>query len=1566
MSKDLEFQIIDWNYYHEKDDDDEYAYIIQLLGRTIDDKDVCLRVAGFIPHFYIKIPKHWESKQCDEFAEFLKKKVEWKFKNNENYEFDYDLGKSLIHHTLVNKYDFYGFNGRKKFKFLRLDFKSYIAMREFSGILARPLALFGVSGQIGNDKIKFQRYESNIEPHIRFMHINNISSCGWVQIPAKDLEEIKEYSSCDLSYSTNWKNVKPSAGDQDRMAPFKIMGYDIECISCDHNFCQANRITDEIIQIGFTMYRYGSLKCYEQYILTLGDCDEIEGANVWTYPNEKKLLKGYADIIKKLRPDFKTGYNTSGFDDEYIFDRMRLLDKETARKKKIEVENLSDDDSLMNYFLKTAGKVNNEYLRVELGAYFTDRDAVDSITGETSSMVPVPTKYLTYLKEKNLSSAALGDNILKFFQIPGIISIDMFKIIQRDHKLTGYKLDNVSANFITERAEQITPSTKPKLNPNGMIPIQIFTKSTKALELNSYIQIMVNDGYSPSPLREHAKYQVLKITETTDKNTIFQAIHIEITAEDYDEMVKELANKLHKVFWTFAKDDMHHTLINKYYKEKNIKKVTEVAKYCLKDCKLANLLMAKLEIIVNNVGMAQVCHVPLSYIFIRGQGVKIFSLVSKKCREEGFLIPVLQRKSDDLDDDDVGYEGATVITPKPAVYMEPIGILDFSSLYPNAMREGNLSQETYVDDPAYANLPGYKYRDVPIILKDDKGRIRRNLDGSVMKEFHKFAQKIDEKTHEPIYGILPQILTELLDKRKAINFRLGNDKTLDSFKKNILNSLQLAYKITANSLYGQTGAKTSPLFFLPIAASTTAIGRERLYFARDIVEKNIPGAEVVYGDSVTGDTPILYRDAKRDINICSIRDLGEKWKPYEEFKSEDSNRKFKEQSKADFEVWTADGWAKIKRVIRHKTIKKIYRVLTHTGCIDVTEDHSLLDINKKIIKPTDCKVGTELLHGFMPPRNKYDNVSAKEAFVWGFFMGDGSCGEYDTKWGVKYTWALNNADLKILKKCKRYLEEVEGFKFKILDTMESSHVYKLVPVGSIKYMVRKYRPLFYDPSKYKLVPKEILNSIPATKQIFFDGYFAADGCRADLANIGCRRCDIKGKVSAQSLFYLLQCLGYNVSLNTRADKTDIFRLTYTDKTQRKNTNAIKKLDYMKMTSKVTKAKHLDQDDDDDEYVYDLETESGTFHAGVGKLIVKNTDSIFINFHLTNPETGEPATDKNALIKTIELSKHAAALINAMVPKPQSIVYEKTFWPWILVAKKKYVGLKYEKDPNKCVLTSMGIVLKRRDNAPIVKIVVGGIIDYIFETRDIKKAIDYTKRVITQLMDGYYPIAKFIISKTLKGKYKKPKSIAHKVLADRMAVRDPGNKPQVNDRIPYVYIVKDIGKKKKKDVLQGDLIENPDFVIKNGLKLDYLYYLEHQIINPATRILELMVPTSYVNKMFSKFMIKEWNKRLGRQNFDKWIKYDNSEDDDKPLPVKNKNAIDHSIKVPNQKMDRWMEKKDKEINSDKAPAKPKEIIQEKATKKKSRIKPTINNCAMDKYMKSTKAKTNDNWKPDYDI
>ena len=112
--------------------------------------------------------------------------------------------------------------------------------------------------------------------------------------------------------------------------------------------------------------------------------------------------------------------------------------------------------------------------------------------------------------------------------------------------------------------------------------------------------------------------------------------------------------------------------------------------------------------------------------------------------------------------------------------------------------------------------------------------------------------------------------------------------------------------------------------------------------------------KTVYGDSVTSDTPILLRKNNM-IYIKTIETLCEEWTDYNEFKSNESGLYNKEQSKTKFEVWTYNKWTKIKRVIRHKTNKKIYRINTHQGIVDITEDHSLLDENKQLLKPIESQ-----------------------------------------------------------------------------------------------------------------------------------------------------------------------------------------------------------------------------------------------------------------------------------------------------------------------------------------------------------------------------------------------------------------------------------------------------------------------------------------------------------------------------------------------------------------------------------------------------------------------------------
>ncbi len=589
--------------------------------------------------------------------------------------------------------------------------------------------------------------------------------------------------------------------------------------------------------------------------------------------------------------------------------------------------------------------------------------------------------------------------------------------------------------------------------------------------------------------------------------------------------------------------------------------------------------------------------------------------------------------------------------------------------------------------------------------------------------------------------------------------------------------------------------------------------------------------QVVYGDSVTGDTPLLLKKDNQ-IYIETIQSIFDESKKveYPEFKIFDKTISLeKEYSTTDYQVWTDIGWVNIKKVIRHKCNKKIYKVLTHTGYVNVTEDHSLLTEDKKQIKPKECNIDTKLLSSYPTEFNHNideSTISKRKAFIYGFFYGDGSAGYYNCLSGNKYSFALNNSDMNVLNNLKYLLQkEYPESKPVIYDTLESSGVYKLC-MNNPKNMVEEFRHKFYDSDKYKKVPNEILNSNNEIIQSFFDGYWASDGCRKDKEKIGCTRFDNKGQIGSAGLYYLMKKLGYKVSLNTRSDKEKMLRITITKNNQRKIGNQIKKLE-------IKVPEH-------NNYVYDLETDIGRFQAGVGEIIVKNTDSVFLKFKYNREDF-----EKNR-IDTFKLANVCGDnLTNDIFKRPPiQLEFEKVFHPFILLTKKRYIANKYEdtKDPFKlkCV-DAKGIALTRRDYCPMVKKCYKEIIDVIVNDNNytnsdqndndvnnksdpinsIKKSILLYKKYIDDIYNYKIDINDLIVSAMLAASYKtKP---VHVQLAERLKQRK--EEVQVGSRIPYIFIECDDPK-----IQKSELGEDPTYAIKNNLKYNRKCYLE-QLAKP---------------------------------------------------------------------------------------------------------------------------------------
>jgi DNA polymerase elongation subunit (family B) len=970
---------------------------------------------------------------------------------------------------------------------------------------------------------------------------------------------------------------------------------------------------------------------------------------------------------------------------------------------------------------------------------------------------------------------ASGKYDLRFMCLRGRLGIDLLLNMRREHNLSSYKLDDVASVFLRGKV-------------TGYINNQIKTKSTRGLYNGNYVRFETV-GNTSNSLYEGKKFEVYDVQKDS-----FRVKTDEPLFEGED---------VNYIEWTFSKDDVDHLLLFELHAHGGPEGRAKIAKYCIQDCDLVLTLMAKLDTIVNARGMADVCKVPMDYVLQRGQGIKIFSAVLYYASQRNQIISLQESL-----DEDTGYEGAIVLPPKIGMYLEqPISVLDFNSLYPTNMIAYNISPDTLVSVRVFnehgqkVGQEGYEKKEFDRLV--EAGYVLDEIEYDNKETGGKtICTYVQKNPNNPMTeGVLPKTLDILLKKRKEFKEKM-EDLQYDEAQRSVFNGLQLAYKVVANSVYGQTGSRTSPIRKLCVAASTTAAGRKMLHFAKDIVETKY-GATVIYGDSVASYTPVTIR-TQTGIDICSIEELGQRgeWKPMV-----DSEKEYCELE--GIESWTESGWTPLHRIIRHALAphKKMIRVLTHNGLVDVTDDHSLLRPDGTEVSPKTLEIGDELMHHMYPkPIENSTRHSTEEARIAGFFCGDGSCGFYKCPSGNKASWALNNANIELLEQyrviCQRVFPE---FIWNILPTLISSNVFKLVPNGQgVQSFVVSYREQAYVQQR-KQVPDWVMNGPREIRKAFWDGFYDADG---DKDMNGYTRIDQKHQTTCAQLVWLGSSLGYNVSINTRNDKPAICRLTFTNYTQRKPSNQIKKIHEIEYSG----------------YVYDLTTSNHHFQAGVGTMIVHNTDSIFIQF---------PTKE---LVESIRLGIEAGKEISSLSRRPYKIAYEKTFYPFILFCRKRYVGMMYEENPNaKPKRKEMGIPLRRRDNAPIVKDIYGGALDIILKERNILKAQKFVNQKLLDVLENRIPLEKFIISKSLRDDYKNPEQIAHRVLADRMAKRDPGTAPKVGERIPYIYVAEN-----SKAAKQGDQIEELSYVRKHNLHPDAVFYITNQIQNPVAQLFALCI------------------------------------------------------------------------------------------------------------------------------
>ena len=300
-----------------------------------------------------------------------------------------------------------------------------------------------------------------------------------------------------------------------------------------------------------------------------------------------------------------------------------------------------------------------------------------------------------------------------------------------------------------------------------------------------------------------------------------------------------------KLYLGDQKIDMSPKEMFTRYKEGDPVKLREVAEYCIKDTLLPHKLMKKLCTLLNLVEMAKATWVPATFLVERGQQIKVFSQLTKKARELGFMVPTIRYGA--LPEEP--YEGATVLDAQKGAYYTPITALDFEALYPSIMMAHNLCYSSYVmDEKKFGNVPGITYETF-----------------QVGDRTYKFAQDVP--------SLLPSILEELKQFRKQAKKDMAG---ATGFMKEVYNGKQLAYKISMNSVYGFTGACKGILPCVPIASTTTCKGRSMIEETKQYVEANFPGAKVRYGDTDSVMVEFDVGDRKGEEAIAYSWEVGER------------------------------------------------------------------------------------------------------------------------------------------------------------------------------------------------------------------------------------------------------------------------------------------------------------------------------------------------------------------------------------------------------------------------------------------------------------------------------------------------------------------------------------------------------------------------------------------------------------------------------------------------------------------------------------------------------------------
>ena len=1376
VKRELQFFAYQWSV-DEKNDD---STLIRIYGMTSEGKNVYVRVDNFTPYCYIELPTHieWTNSKINLVSEKLSKmnrKLYQPVKQN-------FVKRRKLYYAWKQQYQ--DENGKTQYKdevfpFLFFAFRSLTALRNFSVVLRRDIEIEG----IGKLKFNVHENEAGVSPVLKLLALKKLPSAGWIGVKGTVIPEEDRESTFDIEMSCSYETLKPI--DTNTTIHPRVLCFDIEANSTITSAMpDASRPNDKVFQLGFVTSISGEKK---KYLFSLGEPDgDVVGKDVElrNFKNEADLLVAMSEFIHEKEFNVIIGYNILGWDFQYMINRAKFT------------------------------------------RCISEFDKMGCLQGVHDTEVAPQFESKAYSAQK-----------LVYLDSEGRLYLDLLPIIKREHKLVNYRLKTVTTHFGLPTKDPLTAQdifrcyrefTPKSLGEVGKYCVQdayitmllyeklqiwfglcemaktahvpIFYLFTKGTQIQMFSQVMeycmynnyviISNGYKPSEGEEEymgatvlnpvpGKYKkVLSFDFASLYPSIMMAYNI-----DYSTLVPE----------------PEHYLIGKYDN---------------------NDYLMCWDIFP--------CYIKL---INEEKGIRIWKSASTRDHLKEIIDGIRNQHPSDIiillkDKSEINDEDCHVFL------WEDHHNCEHDELRPK-LKNGEFSKAKK------KIICGKRYYRFIKAIVGGKGIIPTLLENLISQR---------KQTRKQIVENEREIKTSILRLMKNCEYDKNAKKFIDEMK-------DREKKLFENI---ETDLEVQPEEEMTLTRINDIVSRaNELYIINQVYDKRQLSYKVC-ANSVSATTPIPCRDKDGNIIYRTIEELSDgNW-------ISDNENNQVSSSIPGLMVWTEKGFTTIKCVIRHPVRTPLKRVSTFYGIVDVTDEHSLLDEKGNEIRTIDVDIGDKLLHRRLdlpsdtPTKPMFPFISEETiqsfdlkndiryetAFLQGLYFSAGSC--------ERGYWNILNNDYKLLTRVLKIAEKIEDSKFTITSLYENSYMYYLQLKKLDDTIYKKYRELFYDSRNNKRVPDCILNSDYYTRQSFFMGCYAGNGNRYLEREISL---DVRGEIGATSLLYIMNSIGYKVRINCIEN---VFLLTCRDNFKSSN-----------IIQSIRNSPHVQKD----EFIYDIETENHHFAAGVGDIIVHNSmygamgvkkgylplvpgastvtyrgrKAIeFISTYIPEKYNGITVygdTDSSMIYfphlkdnkDAVELAEHITVEMEQYFPKPMKLEFEKIYEKYLILTKKRYMAHVANKKGEIIDFTKKGVVLSRRDNCKFLRDIYletsVSLLDDVHENEIMTNVIDG----INNLFQRKYSFKDFVITKTLSKEYKAKTLPAHVQLADRMKKR--GIEVTPGSRIEYLFTTRCQGEKNPN---QGDKVEDIDYFRqwKNYLRVDYLYYMDKQLVKPLDELLRV--------------------------------------------------------------------------------------------------------------------------------